>query len=92
MQATMTVTLVDVELTYDGDTTIETSIGVLKGEWNDGMIDTALDSKTYFLFDDLSEIVVGAETGDGDTITKILSEPYEATETYEVIEGDYLTT
>lgn len=51
-----------------------TIIGVLKGEWDDGMEDTYLDSRTVYWFDTDEEVLAlkeGSEIDDGLTIASI---------------------
>lgn len=85
---TMKVIIQDVELTFDEDISpTETKVGVLEGEWDDGMMDTNLDAEVYFFFDDVSEMVEGAELGDGTFISKIYGEPYERAEKYTSEQG-----
>lgn len=90
--ATMKATIFDVNLKYgDEETNIDTKVGVIHGDWNDGMTNTNLDSSVYFWFDDVSDVVVGAETGDGDTITEIYGEPDTLTEEYEAEGEDFVS-
>ena len=72
-----TATLVDVLIQYkdEDNTPIETRVGVVEGGLTDEMFDTDLDNSVFFWFDDMSEIVVGADMGD-DIIVGIESEPY----------------
>jgi hypothetical protein len=64
--------------TYWEDETKEnarwTILGVLKGEWDDGMCDTYLDSRTVYWFDTDEEVFAlkeGSVFGDGMTIASI---------------------
>jgi hypothetical protein len=64
--------------TYWEDETKEdarwTILGVLKGEWDDGMCDTYLNSRTVYFFDTDEEVFAlkeGSVFGDGMTIASI---------------------
>jgi len=51
-----------------------TILGVLKGEWDDGMADTYLDSRTIYWFDTDEEVLAlkqGSVIDDGLTIASI---------------------
>lgn len=51
-----------------------TILGVLKGDWQDGMEDTYLDSRTVYWFDTDEEVLAlkeGSEIDDGLTIASI---------------------
>ncbi len=73
--------VVDVELTFAEGDTLETRVGVIEGGFEDWMMDGNLEASLYFLFDEVNEIELNAEIGDGTYISKILSEPYTETET-----------
>lgn len=72
----MTATLVDVKLQFEDGGTALTQVGVVEGGFQDWMVDSNLDCTVYFFFDDLAEIEVGAELGDGTTIVEIYDQPY----------------
>lgn len=81
---TMTADLVDVQLTFTDsayEIAIDTCIGVLRGEWNDGLLDTSLDRKVYWWADNLEEIYVGAEFDDA-VVSEICGSPYTETVVY----------
>lgn len=76
----MKATLVDVLIAQKGvNERVSTTVGVVEGGWQDWMLDTVLDRDTFFWFDNLDDIVVGADMGD-DVIIEIQGEPYVRTE------------
>jgi hypothetical protein len=88
--ATMKVTLWDVDIVYtgvnpatDSETPIHTKVGVVEGDWQDGMEDTSIDMSVFYWFDDPSEVVVGATMCE-DKIVAIDGDPYTQEEEYEI--------
>lgn len=72
-------TLVNVKIEgkgVDAGSPLSTTVGVVEGGWQDWMLETELDGKVFFWFDELADIEVGTDTGD-DVIVEIESEPYE---------------
>jgi hypothetical protein len=62
-----------------------TILGVLKGEWDDGMADTYLDSRTIYWFDTDEEVLAlkeGSVIDDGLTIASIDHTPDYREEEY----------
>jgi hypothetical protein len=70
-----------------------TIIGVLLGDWRDGMSDTYLDSRTIYWFDTDAEVLAlkkGHSFGDGLVIDSIDYTPDYREEEYELSEYDLL--
>lgn len=87
MKETMKATLCDVVIEIDGDVDFprEVTVGVVEGGWQLGMESTDIDVSTYFFFDELSEIEIGADLGDNTRIIGFQDEGlfYAAEEEYE---------
>jgi len=69
-----------IEYRVDDDPNVYGSyIGLVKGGWDDVLLDTATDHRTYYFVDSLEELrsfKVGDEiTGDGDYLVSIDSRP-----------------
>lgn len=77
----------------DPSNTRWTIIGVLLGDWKDGMCDTYLDSRTVYWFDTDAEVLAlkkGSVFGDGLVIDEISYEPDYREEEFELSEYDLL--